>query len=518
MKIRDRLLSGLLAFALCFGMISPAALAAEAEDSQSPAGLEDALDQEQAPELDEESDSAVEPEPTENEDPPAETPPAEAEEGPEDDENFQDELEDEINEFELYAGEVELTANLVGVDALASAKDVGRVRLDTTGKNVVVDSITYAVAEADEDKVTIDEETGEIKWADGYTPAEDETVTVTVNYTYYSGDDVKYVENFDDKSAKPFTNTNYAINDGQSRTGQYGVTPYGKTPNSPTTAAVGPFENVRVTAWYYDPFTAEEQSCTNTMKFGFAATHDAGTPNTNQLGVFFGTGSGDGTKTNYAYRIVTSGNFSASTQVRSAGWHKLEWVVTNENGTLMYIDDVQVATEANRKQVVNLTLATNWVAQNANDQAGMDLLRNHHYIDDVSIVDMSAQTQSGTTEVEVALKAPEPPEPPALTFGNGGEDEALTKGSTGRVYLDNIEDYVIADVTYTTNNENVLVDKGGNLTVKEGYVPKDGETVKVTAVVTLIPQVSMPILQRTPYLAAMRRRLRVVQLGTPQRN
>lgn len=65
---------------------------------------------------------------------------------------------------------------------------------------------------------------------------------------------------------------------------------------------------------------------------------------------------------------------------------------------------------------------------------------------------------------------------------NPAEDGAvLTKGEETRMVLDGSADYAIESVDYTTNNENVLVDKDGTLSIKPGYSPKAGETVTVTA-------------------------------------
>lgn len=421
MKTRDRVLSSLLALSLCAGLASPVALAAEAPEQEAQAA-----------------------------------PQAEA---------------------------ADLTAELLGVDGALAAGDSGRIRLDTTGKNVVVDTIEYSY---DTSKLAIDEN-GVVTRKDGYSTAVDETVEVTVNYTYYSGDSVKYVENFDTAGAEPFTNTNYAVNDRQSRTGRYGVTPYKSGGKDGALVALGSaLSDVRVTAWYYDPYDDVDQAYTGkaTMKYGLGATPDTSSVNTNFLGVFWGN-EGDEAIDKYGYRITTSGSFSATEVTRSSGWHRLEWVVTEKNGTVMSIDGKQVASVADRKQVANLTLATNWTTQS--DQAGMNVIYNRHYIDDISIISLDAQAESGTATVQVALEPEAPPEPPAdpeLTFGQGGASEVLRKGESGRVYLDNMEDYVIADVTYTVDNPNVTVDNAGNLTVKDGYTPKAGETVTVTAVVT----------------------------------
>lgn len=70
-----------------------------------------------------------------------------------------------------------------------------------------------------------------------------------------------------------------------------------------------------------------------------------------------------------------------------------------------------------------------------------------------------------------------------LAFGEDA-DSVLQKGETGRVYLENMEDYAIAGVTYSTNNPNVTVSQDGTLALKPGYTPQAGETVTVTAQVT----------------------------------
>lgn len=70
-----------------------------------------------------------------------------------------------------------------------------------------------------------------------------------------------------------------------------------------------------------------------------------------------------------------------------------------------------------------------------------------------------------------------------LVFGTD-DTGALVKGGSGRVYIENMEDYAIAGVNYTTNNENVTVDADGTMNIKPGYTPIDGETVLVTAEVT----------------------------------
>ena len=60
----------------------------------------------------------------------------------------------------------------------------------------------------------------------------------------------------------------------------------------------------------------------------------------------------------------------------------------------------------------------------------------------------------------------------------------LVPGESERVYLEGAEDYAIAGVTYSVNNDKVEVDKYGNLSIKEGVTLTGNETVTVTADVT----------------------------------
>lgn len=295
-----------------------------------------------------------------------------------------------------------------------------KIRLDTANAaGYVIDEITGYTY--DNTKITIDEN-GAVKIKDGYTPAAEETVKVTVDYKYYGGNDVKYVESFDDDKATPFVNAtgiNYAINNGQSRTGRYGVTAKAVTKNGlPATAAVGPFEDVRVTAWYYDPYDDAEKNSTATdvERFGFAAT-PAGTPNTNQIGVC-SIDSANKKMGFYGYRAATTGNFALSNAARSTGWHRLEWLVTAE-GTKLFVDKNEIIAGTEdaallkaRTKVENLTLVTNWCQQS--DQSGMKLIYNRHYIDDISVVAAAATPTATSTTVQVKI-APDSVATPVIT-------------------------------------------------------------------------------------------------------
>ena len=67
-----------------------------------------------------------------------------------------------------------------------------------------------------------------------------------------------------------------------------------------------------------------------------------------------------------------------------------------------------------------------------------------------------------------------------LVYGDG-TNNILQRGTDGRVYLENMEDYAIASVLYSTDNEHVTVDDYGTLHIEDGYIPQGNEQVTVTA-------------------------------------
>lgn len=61
------------------------------------------------------------------------------------------------------------------------------------------------------------------------------------------------------------------------------------------------------------------------------------------------------------------------------------------------------------------------------------------------------------------------------------EGAVLREGETLHMVLDGADSAAIDSITYTTDNENVLVAQDGTLSLKEGYTPKAGETITVQA-------------------------------------
>ena len=92
----------------------------------------------------------------------------------------------------------------------------------------------------------------------------------------------------------------------------------------------------------------------------------------------------------------------------------------------------------------------------------------------LSTFDVSRVRAEETTETSPDFK---------LVFGKNGIG-TLMQDESERVYLEGAEDYAIAGVTYSVNNDKVEVDKYGNLSIKEGVTLTGNETVTVTADVT----------------------------------
>lgn len=66
------------------------------------------------------------------------------------------------------------------------------------------------------------------------------------------------------------------------------------------------------------------------------------------------------------------------------------------------------------------------------------------------------------------------------------EEPVLAKGESRRFYLDGAQSYGVDSIAWTTDNENVTVDGSGNVSIRPGYSPKAGETVRVKANVSYI--------------------------------
>lgn len=385
-----------------------------------------------------------------------------------------------------------LSLKLDGADAAAwNGKDEVRVYVDAAESGAALDTASFQITEGG-DKYELSAD-GYLTLKPGKTAAKGDKITIGASAKYYSEDQLLWSDGLEiDGSLKP------------SQAGMYGLTHTAdKAHNglkSGTTNSVQCKDGMwsadvnstgRLVFWYYDPATPEEMDNSiitdefDQIKFGMAINEYSNF--LMGVGVPSSTETDDKTQYLKTYTVREAGTWRPTNIQRTPGWHKMEAEVTAE-GTKAFIDGNAVCFAGEDtpllvtgvKTINKAAVATNW----ANKADVMTWVEGKHFIDDMYILKSNAgeikTDDSLTMTVTVDSDVTEQSDEMKLTFGadNSG---SLTKGETGKVYLDNADNVAIESVEYTTNNENVIVGKDGTLTLKEGYKPAADETVKVTA-------------------------------------
>ena len=502
-----RLLSGLLAVGMCAGMVTPAAYAEEALPVAEPAAAE------QEGELPADTVELPAETPTEQpaEEQPAEEQPAEeknAEEQPAEEAPTAEEstalAEEEPQPVAKAAAEQPVAPTLAFGAENWNPTEPGRFVLN--GGSNAVDSIAMtltgdAAARYDlcaDGTIALKKDAKAVK----------ETLNVTAKADYYTPDQLLLNNPLEAEGSLTPSKAGkiaYAVNGKHPRTGASAVT------TAPVGGADGAYFNEKdlnqtgtIVFWYYDPCTEAE---TDPEKFVAAnPTFDQykfGVCVNGYSDLFLGVAipaSGDNisgakdaatrastySKT-YTYRAA--GAWKPTNIARTEGWHKMEINVTTDGAT-MKIDGRPVCDKDSEtpvtvpgvKTIKKAILATNW----ADKAETKKYVQDKHFIDDLYILKDNAAPTMATLNASVAVEPEaETPAPPQtnkfeLVYQDGNND-VLKSGENGRVYLENAEDYAVATVNYTTDNENVLVDMDGTLHIKPGYQPQENDTVRVTA-------------------------------------
>ncbi len=226
----------------------------------------------------------------------------------------------------------------------------------------------------------------------------------------------------------------YAQSETRSRTGRRSATPYGTTAGTPTYTFPG-YITGKVTAWYYDPFTAAEQSASSPqVKYTFSVVGASGYSNMMGVGYDMFMPDANNLKTHYIYRPNTGVTYNTNTGVaRSAGWHKLEWIVDGD-GMKLYVDGVRADKgEAAMKSLTSfnrLILQCNW----NNNPLVLSYTADKFFIDDVYVVPLDAETVRETLSCKLTIK---------------GTDYSLSESSLtfDKLYPKDVSTTVIPDAT-----------------------------------------------------------------------
>lgn len=354
-----------------------------------------------------------------------------------------------------------------------------------------IESVTYTV---DNEKVEVDQY-GNLSIKEGATVTAGETVKVTAAVRYYKAEDVYFQDGFEGEEKKFATNaTGYKHSSVNSLWGRYAATP-STTKGTATKTFDTALTDCEATVWFYDP----NKPAANKEKFLIALS------GSNVLGVMNTTESKyvDGMlASNYACKLtgISYGTYcyGATTNIkRSAGWHKFQWIIDSEKGLTVKIDDTIVATHSKVVKTVGANTATTIVEDYANVKSASSLALSNgwmgtsgvsativdkFFVDGVTVVKKGAETETVSVETEIAMESNAPTVvEPEFSLVYGTEEGYLAKDGTGRVYLENINDFAIENVSYTVDNEKVKVDDSGNLTLDADAVLEEGETVTVTA-------------------------------------
>lgn len=522
-----RLLSGLLAVGMCAGMVTPAAYAEEALPVAEPAAEQEGELPDNTVELPAETpaEQPAEEQSTEEksvEEQPIEEQPAEeqpAEEQPIEEKPVEEQPAEEKTTAEettaLAAEEPQPVAEPAAEQPAGPTLAFGAEKWDpaqpgrfvlNSGSNAV-DSVAMTLTGDAAARYDLRAD-GTIALKDG-AKAVKETLHVTAKADYYTPDQLLYSNPLEAESALTPSKAGkvaYTVSSKHPRTGTSAVT------TAPVGSADGAYFNDKdlnqtgtIVFWYYDPCTEEE---TDPEKF-VAANPDLdqykfGVCVNGYSDLFLGAAipaSGDNisgakdaaarastySKT-YTYRAA--GAWKPTNIARTEGWHKMEINVTAAGAT-MKIDGQPVCDKGSEtpvtvtgvKTIKRAILATNW----ADKAETKKYVQDKHFIDDLYILkaDAGAAKQAelnASVAVEAEEETPAPPQTNKFELVyQDGKNDVLKIGENGRVYLDKAEDYAVASVIYTTDNENVQVDMDGTLHIKPGYQPGENDTVRVTA-------------------------------------
>ena len=336
---------------------------------------------------------------------------------------FQD-ASNKVTTFTMPAGNATVTANFISAtDDVALNFDLTELGKNDNARffvegnsNFPIDKITYTY---DVNKLEIDAN-GNVSIKDSYYPPNGgEDVIVEANIEYYTGDNVITYNGFenghswfgyDDSASKYRITGTSTVSGGQaSRTGRYGATPVAvsSTSNMPGYNIVDP-RNKKVVFWYYDPYVPGIDNVAKSgARFGIAVSNDEYKQNAAQWNAY---GVDAYLTSNYGCRLnnaTYSNTFTNIGRVRSAGWHKFEFDITQKGTVDTYnvkIDGVATSQSPYDSQsgttVRTLILACMWM-NNADAQA---LFPGRHFVDDIYVLKSGAapETKNLTKTIRIA--------------------------------------------------------------------------------------------------------------------
>ncbi len=267
------------------------------------------------------------------------------------------------------------------------------------GKDLAIQSVAYSDATG---KVTVDEKTGNISIAPGTEITDGEKVTLNATVTYYNPEDVIFYDNFEGEKkfteAAPASYKHSAVK-----------SHWGRTAGTPVSGVTGPATHTissemntvgSVTVWFYD--TAEKKVSGDQAKLAFEV-NKRGISGNHAVGVVFDTTmieNNVGSNEKYVYRDGKSApnyGWFITDVVRTEGWHKLQWDVT-ETGATASIDGTKVYENAALTSIGWVSMMTNW---NVNNPENID---EKMFFDDVIVVKPNARTETTTVSKEITLR------------------------------------------------------------------------------------------------------------------
>ncbi|WMT39240.1 immunoglobulin domain-containing protein [Paenibacillus sp. D2_2] len=310
----------------------------------------------------------------------------------------------ELNQATDHAGRVNLTYKGAPLSTLIKGPVIDEFSYDSSNSNLL----------------TVDEN-GKVTLASGYTfaapGAPGVPVTITANASYYQDADVLFMEDFENNDG-PLTTTNklgasFTLSSVQSRSGLKTITPSSSTTTEAVNqdVALPAGSNYKMTAWYYDPYPAEEKTATARTQFAILDGR-----NSTYAGTFYQSPQSEvlnnPTKYTWAYTLSSacSGDkrWKDSGVDRSTGWHKFEWLIT-PNGASLQIDGNSVSDSAQSdiyKAMKSGTTIQPKIAGGWNNQSGnVSFVNNKHLIDDFYVV-KDVATESGTRTLTLNLVPP----------------------------------------------------------------------------------------------------------------
>ncbi|EPY11481.1 InlB B-repeat-containing protein [Paenibacillus alvei] len=294
----------------------------------------------------------------------------------------------------------------VALELTQATDHAGRVNLTYKGaplsnliKGPVIDAFSYDSSNSN--LLTVDDN-GNVALANGYTFAAPGDpgipVTITATTSYYHDSDVLFMEDFENNNG-PLTSTgklgsSFTLSAAQSRSGLKAITPSSitNTENVFQDVALPAGSNYKMTAWYYDPYPDEEKTATARAQFAILDGKNA-----TFAGTFYQSSQADvihnPTKYTWAFAPLSAGSaakrWKDSGVERSTGWHKFEWLIT-QNGATLQIDGIPIPDSAKYdiyKAMKSGTTIQPKIAGGWNNQSGnISYVHNKHLIDDFYVV------------------------------------------------------------------------------------------------------------------------------------